>query len=135
VEAGITVKMEKRYLAQILSNLIINGIDSINGREPGEPGRIEIRTDLVKKRDTFYCRLSVKDNGKGIAPEEGAEIFTPYFTTKDSGTGLGLPIVERIVSDHGGAIWHNSAPGAGATFFIDLPIAESAGNHDENPDY
>jgi nitrogen fixation/metabolism regulation signal transduction histidine kinase len=135
VEAGITVKMEKRYLAQILNNLIINGIDSINGREVGEPGRIEIRTDLVKKRDTFYCRLSVKDNGKGIAPKEGAEIFTPYFTTKDSGTGLGLPIVERIVSDHGGAIWFNSAPEAGATFFIDLPVTESQERHDQDSDY
>jgi nitrogen fixation/metabolism regulation signal transduction histidine kinase len=135
VGTGITVKMEKRYLAQILNNLIINGIDSINSKKPGEPGRIEIRTDLVKKRDTFYCRLSIKDNGKGIASEEGAEIFTPYFTTKDSGTGLGLPIVERIVSDHGGTIWFNSAPGAGATFFIDLPIGENQEGHDHNSDY
>ncbi|MDR3124109.1 MAG: HAMP domain-containing protein [Treponema sp.] len=135
VGAGITVKMEKRYFAQILSNLIINGIDAIHSREEtGEPGRIEIRTDLVKKRDTFYCRLSVKDNGKGIAGEEGARLFTPYFTTKDEGTGLGLPIVERIVSDHGGAIWFNSALGAGATFFIDLPIGENQEGHDQNSD-
>jgi nitrogen fixation/metabolism regulation signal transduction histidine kinase len=134
VKADITVKMEKRRLAQILSNLLINSIDSINGKEPKEPGRIEIRTDLVKKRDTFYCRLSIKDNGKGISSEEGAEIFTPYFTTKDSGTGLGLPIVERIVSDHGGTIWFNSAPGAGATFFIDLPIEENHERQDQNSD-
>jgi nitrogen fixation/metabolism regulation signal transduction histidine kinase len=135
VEAGITVKMEKRYLAQILSNLIINGIDAISGKESMDPGSIEIRTDLVKKRDTLYCRLSIKDNGKGISPEDGAEIFTPYFTTKDLGTGLGLPIVERIVSDHGGAIWFNSAPDAGATFFIDLPIEESQEHYDQNSDY
>jgi nitrogen fixation/metabolism regulation signal transduction histidine kinase len=135
VGAGITVKMEKRYLGQILSNLIINGIDSINGAGQTSSGRIEIRTDLVKKRDTLYCRLSIKDNGKGISAEEGAEIFTPYFTTKDSGTGLGLPIVERIVSDHGGVIWFNSAPGSGATFFIDLPIEEGQERHDQNSDY
>jgi nitrogen fixation/metabolism regulation signal transduction histidine kinase len=135
VEAGITVKMEERRLAQVLSNLIINSIDSIHSRGSGEPGRVEIRTDLVKKRDTLYCRLSIKDNGKGISPEEGPELFTPYFTTKDSGTGLGLPIVERIVSDHGGTIWFNSALGAGATFFIDLPLGESQEHHDQNFDY
>jgi nitrogen fixation/metabolism regulation signal transduction histidine kinase len=135
VGAGIRVKMEKRHLAQILTNLIVNSIDAINGREVADPGRIELRTDLVKKRDSLYCRLSIKDNGKGIAAGEGGEIFTPYFTTKDSGTGLGLPIVERIVSDHGGTIWFNSAPGVGSTFFIDLPVEERQERHDENSDY
>jgi nitrogen fixation/metabolism regulation signal transduction histidine kinase len=135
VGAGMTVKMEKRRLAQVLNNLITNSIDSIKGKEAAEPGRIEIRTDLVKRRDTFYCRLSIKDNGKGISAEEGAGIFTPYFTTKDAGTGLGLPIVERIVSDHGGTIWFNSAPGAGATFFIDLPVEEGQERHDQDSDH
>jgi nitrogen fixation/metabolism regulation signal transduction histidine kinase len=135
VGADITVKMEKRRLAQVLNNLIINGIDSINSKGPGFPGRIELRTDLVKKRDTLYCRLSIKDNGKGISAEVGAAIFTPYFTTKEAGTGLGLPIVERIVSDHGGAIWFNSAPGSGATFFIDLPVEESREHYGHDSDY
>ncbi|GHV73902.1 hypothetical protein AGMMS49940_12040 [Spirochaetia bacterium] len=121
---AISVKMERRYLSQILTNLIINGIDAMDGEGRTTKGRLEIRTDLVKKRESRYCRLSIKDTGKGISAEEGAEIFTPYFTTKESGTGLGLPIVERIVSDHGGAIWFNSAIGLGTTFFIDLPIDE-----------
>jgi signal transduction histidine kinase len=89
-------------------------------------GTIEIRTDLVKKREIDYCRLSVKDSGKGISEQEGQLIFTPYFTTKQSGTGLGLPIVERIVNDHSGAIWFNSAAGMGTTFFIDLPAQKEA---------
>jgi signal transduction histidine kinase len=135
VGKDIAVKMEKRHLSQILTNLIVNSIDAIHGKEPPVPGRIEIRTDLVKKRDSFYCRLSIKDNGKGISPEEGAGVFTPYFTTKDSGTGLGLPIVERIVTDHGGTIWFNSAPGAGATFFIDLPVEENHEYHEQNFNY
>ncbi|GHV76534.1 two-component sensor histidine kinase [Spirochaetia bacterium] len=122
VGGAILVKMEKRYFSQILTNLIINGVDAMDGK-----GYMEIRTDLVKKRESRYCRLSIKDTGKGISAEEGAEIFTPYFTTKESGTGLGLPIVERIVSDHGGAIWFNSAVGLGTTFFIDLPIEEQTG--------
>ena len=121
VEAGIIIKIDKHRMAQILTNLIINGIDAMQSA-----GFIEIRTDLVKKRESRYCRLSIKDSGKGISREEGGKIFTPYYTTKESGTGLGLPIVERIVNDHGGAIWFNSAEGAGTTFFIDLPLEEAA---------
>jgi nitrogen fixation/metabolism regulation signal transduction histidine kinase len=125
VGADIVVKIDKRYLSQILTNLIINGIDAMDNR-----GCIEIRTDLVKKRESRYCRLSVRDTGKGISEKDGTHVFTPYFTTKESGTGLGLPIVERIVNDHGGTIWFNSTEGMGTTFFIDLPIGE-AGREDE----
>ena len=113
----MAAKIDKHRLSQVLTNLIINAIDAMGGR-----GRIEIRTDLVKKREMRYCRLSIKDTGKGIGKQEGPLIFTPYFTTKESGTGLGLPIVERIVNDHGGTIWFNSAEGMGTTFFIDLPV-------------
>jgi nitrogen fixation/metabolism regulation signal transduction histidine kinase len=117
INPDIAVKIDKHRLSQVLTNLIINAIDAVEGR-----GSIEIRADVVKKRDIRYCRLSVKDSGKGIGKQEGIFIFTPYFTTKDSGTGLGLPIVERIINDHGGAIWYNSAEGMGTTFFVDLPV-------------
>jgi nitrogen fixation/metabolism regulation signal transduction histidine kinase len=120
VEKGITVKIEKHRIAQILTNLIINAIDAMNGT-----GSIEIRTDLVKKRDVLYCRISVKDSGKGISKQDSHLLFTPYYTTKESGTGLGLPIVERIVNDHGGAIWFDSAEGTGTTFYIDLPAEKN----------
>ena len=120
VEKGITVKVEKHRVAQILTNLIINAIDAMDGT-----GSIEIRTDLVKKRDVLYCRISVKDSGKGIGKQDSHLLFTPYYTTKESGTGLGLPIVERIVNDHGGAIWFDSAEGMGTTFYIDLPAEKN----------
>jgi nitrogen fixation/metabolism regulation signal transduction histidine kinase len=118
---GITVKIDKHRMNQILSNLFINAIDAMEGR-----GLIEIRTDLVKKRESRYCRLSVRDTGKGISKQEGPLVFTPYFTTKETGTGLGLPIVERIVNDHDGSIWFNSAEGMGTTFFIDLPVEDGS---------
>jgi nitrogen fixation/metabolism regulation signal transduction histidine kinase len=118
---GITVKIDKHRMSRILSNIFINAIDAMEGR-----GLIEIRTDLVKKRESRYCRLSIRDTGKGISKQEGPLVFTPYFTTKETGTGLGLPIVERIVTDHDGSIWFNSAEGMGTTFFIDLPVAESS---------
>jgi nitrogen fixation/metabolism regulation signal transduction histidine kinase len=116
----ISIKIDKHRISQVLTNLIINSIDAMNGK-----GTIEIRTDLVKKRESRYCRLSIRDTGKGISKQDGSLIFTPYFTTKASGTGLGLPIVERIVNDHGGVIWFNSAEGMGTTFFIDLPVDEA----------
>ena len=117
INHGITIKIEKRRMVQILTNLLINAIDSMNGK-----GLIEVRTDLIKKREMEFCRISVKDSGKGISKEAAPNIFTPYYTTKESGTGLGLPIVERMVNDHGGSIWFNTAEGMGTTFFIDLPV-------------
>jgi nitrogen fixation/metabolism regulation signal transduction histidine kinase len=116
LDGSISVKVDKNRLTQIFTNLIVNAIDAMNGS-----GSIEIRTDLVKKRETGYCRISIKDSGKGINSSEAKLLFTPYYTTKESGTGLGLPIVERIINDHGGAIWFDSAEGLGTTFYIDLP--------------
>ena len=115
--SGISLKIEKHRLSQILNNLFVNAIDAMN-RE----GTIEIRTDLVKKEDGSYCRLSIRDTGRGISKENSQYIFSPYFTTKETGTGLGLPIIERIVNDHGGIIWFDSGEGAGTTFYIDLPL-------------
>ena len=121
IDGNMSIKVDKHRFVQMLTNLVINAIDSMDGK-----GLIEIRTDSIQKRETLFCRLSVKDTGKGIAKEIVSQVFTPYYTTKDSGTGLGLPIVERIVNDHGGSIWFNSAEGMGTTFFVDLPVSEEA---------
>jgi nitrogen fixation/metabolism regulation signal transduction histidine kinase len=120
INADVAVTVDRRRLSQIFTNLIINAIDAMDGT-----GSIFIRTDVITKRESNYCRLSLRDTGKGIAAEDQSKLFTPYYTSKDSGTGLGLPIVQRIVNEHGGNIWFNSEPGMGATFFIDLPIAQS----------
>jgi nitrogen fixation/metabolism regulation signal transduction histidine kinase len=123
----ISFNMDRRHISQALVNLIGNAIDAMGGK-----GTIEIRTDLVKKRDVRYCRLSIRDTGKGIPEAVRNEIFTPYFTTKKSGTGLGLSIVERIVNEHGGTIRFNSAEGTGTTFFIDLPMEEPLDQHTDH---
>ena len=115
-EENAVVKIDRIRFSQILSNLAINAMDAMDGI-----GTIEIRTDFVHKKGVRYCRISVKDSGKGIPDGKAGEVFTPYFTTKESGTGLGLPIVERIVNDHGGSIWFNSSEGIGTVFFVDLP--------------
>jgi len=69
----------------------------------------------------------ITDTGEGMAPEVAANIFQPYFTTKEKGTGLGLAICQFIIKEqHGGSILVESTPGQGSTFTIQLPIAEAA---------
>jgi nitrogen fixation/metabolism regulation signal transduction histidine kinase len=121
VSNDMAVRIDKLRFSQALANLVINAIDAMDGK-----GYIEIRTDSVKKREAQFCRLSVRDTGKGISKQDSQNIFTPYYTTKETGTGLGLPIVERIINDHGGSIWFNTAEGVGTTLYVDLPVSEEA---------
>jgi signal transduction histidine kinase len=84
-------------------------------------GEVSVRADLVKRGNSHYARVQVRDTGPGISSEDHGKVFNPYYTTKSDGTGLGLAIVERIVFDHGGQIWFETEPGLGTTFFIDIP--------------
>ncbi|MCX7655270.1 MAG: ATP-binding protein [Treponemataceae bacterium] len=113
------LKADRKQIHQIFNNLFTNAIEAMQ-----EKGELSISLDLVKKEDSSYCRISIKDTGCGIAAEHQSHVFTPYFTTKTAGTGLGLPIVERIVYEHGGTIWFHSREGSGTTFYIDLPLCE-----------
>ena len=104
-------------LKSVFSNLLSNAIESFeNGK-----GKITIQGDEITKGNSRFCRIQIQDNGAGISSELKKKIFNPYFTTKEGGTGLGLPIVERIISEHNGRIWLESEEGTGTTFFIDLP--------------
>lgn len=117
-EGDLTVKADVKQIKQVFINLFKNSCEAVGDRE----GRISIQTDLVRKGNSSYCRISVQDTGHGIDPEKQEQVFNPYFTTKNEGTGLGLPIVERIIFDHKGQIWFESEPGHGTTFFIDIPM-------------
>ena len=114
---GLALRVDGAAIKRALGNLFANAVDAMDGR-----GRVEIGADLVKAADSRYCRLRIRDSGRGIPPTIGEKVFVPYFTTKTTGTGLGLSIVERIVADHGGEIRFESEEGAGTTFFIDLPL-------------
>ena len=100
-------------LRRALENLILNSLDAMP-----TGGTLTVRTS----QRNGSARLEVTDTGEGLTPEECARLFTPYYTTKRHGTGLGLAIVQSVVSDHGGRIEVESAPGAGATFRIELPM-------------
>jgi signal transduction histidine kinase len=71
--------------------------------------------------------LAVVDDGDGVPSESRSQIFQPFFTTRATGTGLGLRVVQRIAEAHGGRIVHSETPGGGATFELVLPI------HGEGP--
>ena len=70
------------------------------------------------------CVLRVSDNGKGMTEEQLQQVFAPFFTTKKEGTGLGMALVQQIVTEHGGHIECESTSGKGSTFTIFLPLAE-----------
>jgi signal transduction histidine kinase len=83
-----------------------------------EGGTITLGALLVDGR----VKLTFKDQGSGILPEDIGKIFQPYFTTKDVGIGLGLAITERIIKEHGGGIEVESTVGTGTTITVLLPL-------------
>ena len=77
--------------------------------------------------------ISISDNGKGISDDIKENIFQPYFTTKTSGTRLGLAMTRKIIEFWKGQIWFETKEGAGTTFFIKLPVVGARGLRDHNP--
>lgn len=102
-------------IAQVLLNLATNAVQAIGSR----PGRVVIET----RRMRDDAEIVVRDDGPGITPDVRERLFTPFFTTKPEGTGLGLNLVHTIVRDHGGDVEVESHPGRGATFRVRLPLA------------
>ncbi len=111
-------------LRRALENLILNSLDAMPAG-----GTLTVRT----AHRSGAVRLEVTDTGEGLTPEECARLFTPYYTTKRHGTGLGLAIVQSVVSDHSGRIEVESAPGAGTTFRIELPMEQKISPEGANP--
>lgn len=103
-------------MAQCLLNLLINAIEAMV-----DGGQLTVRCELV---DPGEVRVGISDTGQGMAPDEMAKIFDPYYTTKSQGTGLGLAIVHKIVEAHGARLNVESAPGRGTTFLLHLPCAD-----------
>ena len=87
-------------------------------------GTLSIRLHPIAKNGASYVRVEVEDTGGGIDPENLHNIFNPFYTTKDSSLGLGLPIVHKIITSHRGQIEVDNQPGAGVKFIITLPSSE-----------
>lgn len=100
-------------IGQVVLNLILNAAEAA----PASGGRIHIAAERRAER----AILRVEDNGAGIPAEVAARLFSPFFTTKREGTGLGLAVSQRIVEDHDGHITFAARPGGGTIFTVDFP--------------
>ncbi|MHB8928450.1 MAG: sensor histidine kinase [Bacillota bacterium] len=121
LEAGLpAVRADDSQLRQVLLNLIINAVEAMpNG------GELTFGVNL-NRDDPGYVTFVVGDTGAGIPEPDLARIFDPFYTTKPTGTGLGLAVAHRIVDAHGGFIEVESGPGQGTTFRVSLPVARRA---------
>src|SRR5712664_556029 len=114
------VMADRVQLQQVFMNLMLNGIDAMKETSGG--------SELAIKSEAGDGQLliSVSDTGVGLPPEEADQIFRAFFTTKDNGTGMGLPISRSIIESHSGRLWAASASGRGATFQFTLPVTVAA---------
>jgi PAS domain S-box-containing protein len=114
------VMADRVQLQQVFMNLMLNGIDAMKGTT--EEGELTIKSE----GDDGQVLVSVSDTGMGLPPEQAEQIFKAFFTTKDQGTGMGLPISRSIIESHGGHLWATGASGRGATFQFTLPLTLAA---------
>ena len=112
------LRVDANQLKQALLNLLLNALQSVS-----QGGRIEIGARVDQERTEL--ELWVQDDGPGISPDDKEKIFEPFFTKREQGTGLGLPIVHKIVENHDGEIMLESPPAgadSGCRFTMLLPI-------------
>jgi signal transduction histidine kinase len=134
-ERGITIEhAQENYevigdrgkLKQVLLNLLTNAIKYNRDR-----GRVEILSRVVERSRERFVELAVRDTGYGISKDNQRMMFQKFYRSADTagftqGTGLGLAIAKHIIEAHGGAIWLESEPGIGSTFYITIPASNQA---------
>ena len=113
-----TVELDAGQMKQVLINLTQNAIQAMP-----TGGTLTVRVNRTEEDGVGHVILTVEDTGEGIKPDDLESVFSPFFTTKTYGTGLGLVISKQIIEDHGGQIAANSVFGQGTTIRIDLPEA------------
>jgi signal transduction histidine kinase len=117
-------RMDPEQMHQVLLNLVLNGIQAVD-----QEGKIAIQAKVLGgsggPNRPNYVEISVRDSGGGISHEQMEKIFRPFYTTKRGGTGLGLSLCRRIISQHGGTLTAESEVGKGSRFIIRLPLREA----------
>ena len=122
------IRADSQQLEQVLVNVYLNAIDAMP-----EGGKLTVSAEVEESDGTMAPMLviTVADTGFGIEEKDLSKIFLPFFTAKKTkGLGLGLPICERIVRNHGGEIAAKSHPGGGTTFSICLPLHQNGNSRD-----
>ncbi len=136
----IPALIDGTMITQALTNLIKNAGEAIDTlREKGAPDGLVPQVQVNLKTDGVSAHITIADNGTGL-PEDRARLFEPYVTTRSEGTGLGLPIVKKIIEEHGGSLVLSDAPifegqkhfGAMADIRLPLDANINAGNEGEN---
>jgi signal transduction histidine kinase len=105
-------KVNHEHIQQVIMNLLINGVEAMD-----KPGKLIVETE----NSNSHVLIKVSDTGSGLSEEDKEKIFRPFYSTKENGTGLGLPISRRIVEIHGGQILVSSEKDKGATFTVVIP--------------
>jgi len=114
------VTVDREQIKQVFLNILLNALDATP-----ENGTITVKTrSFLKPGGEHYVQVEVTDTGCGIPSEYLEDIFTPFFTTKIKGSGLGLSISNQIIQDHKGYIDVESYVNRGSTFFINLPVSQ-----------
>jgi signal transduction histidine kinase len=127
-EQVIEVDADAGQMRQVLLNLLLNAMDaSPEGTAMAVRMSCETADTAVNRSESaggscVWLKVAVADQGPGLPSELGDRIFEPFVSTKDAGTGLGLPICKRIVEEHGGEIWAENRAGGGAVFSFRLPV-------------
>jgi len=122
-----TVWADPDQLYQAFVNLVRNALDAMPSGghltlRVAWPDAGVLRPGRYPSPGARRVRVEIADTGVGISPGDAERVFNPFFSTKDGGTGLGLALTHKIVEDHGGSIDFRSAPGAGTTFRLDIPL-------------
>ncbi len=112
------VYLDAEQMIQVILNLAYNAMEAMP-----QGGTLIFRTSRIAGDAGAAVGLSIRDTGKGIRREDAKNIFKPFFTTKERGVGLGLPICQRIVKSHGGRLRVKSIPGQGSIFYVRLDVA------------
>lgn len=111
------VLADRIQLQRVLLNLFTNAIESLDDTND-RPRRIAVRSEPLNGEDVL---IEVSDTGSGIPPDQMAKVFEPFYTTKETGTGLGLSLCRTIVEEHGGRLWASRGDEYGAIFHLTLP--------------
>lgn len=106
-------------LREALRNLIENARDAVSARAYGDPSRGSVRVGVRRDRERVVVRIH--DDGPGLDDSVRQRVFHPFFTTKESGFGLGMPIARKIIEQHGGSLTLRSRPGSGCRVRVELP--------------
>ncbi len=115
----IIIEADEDQLRQVFTNLIVNGLQAME-----EGGTLFV--DIGADPEGGLCRVAVADTGPGIGEEQVEKLFTPFYTTKSQGSGLGLAVSYGIVRDHGGEIEVLSEPAQGTIFCVVLPLQQAS---------